>query len=176
MALSAYHHAWLSKHPERDAPWLEAKLREGFDVHHLDADHGNNDPSNLVLIETGDHMGLHGMSMKRLLISGRQAKAKKREAEKRSSKRFALGKQAYEMKTPLLTWGYIGRRLKAHGELLPDAQVKAAAERYAQITGLPWPIPGTLPREALNGMRCRDGVWSKMYGPWKPAWLAVAAE
>jgi hypothetical protein len=36
------------------------KLCDGFDVHHLDGDRTNNDPLNLVLIEHGDHMMLHG--------------------------------------------------------------------------------------------------------------------
>lgn len=35
-------------------------MLNGFDVHHLDGDHGNNDPANLVLIEHSDHMMLHG--------------------------------------------------------------------------------------------------------------------
>lgn len=33
---------------------------EGFDVHHIDGNHENNDPQNLVLIEHTDHMMLHG--------------------------------------------------------------------------------------------------------------------
>lgn len=58
--LEPYHWAWLSVHPERDEAWLRARLRDGFHVHHIDVDHGNNAPSNLVLIEAGDHFGLHG--------------------------------------------------------------------------------------------------------------------
>ncbi len=33
--------------------------REGFDVHHVDGDHENNLPDNLVLIEHRDHFMLH---------------------------------------------------------------------------------------------------------------------
>ncbi len=58
-----HHAAWLLNHPHRTAEWLEAMTREGFDIHHLDGDHENNDPDNLVLIEIGDHMRLHGMSV-----------------------------------------------------------------------------------------------------------------
>ncbi|MEN3238678.1 HNH endonuclease [Methylobacterium ajmalii] len=36
-------------------------LLDGFDVHHLDHDHANNDPANLVLIEAQDHMRVHEM-------------------------------------------------------------------------------------------------------------------
>ena len=35
-------------------------LYVGFDVPHMDGNHTNNNPSNLVLIEHGDHMMLHG--------------------------------------------------------------------------------------------------------------------
>jgi hypothetical protein len=35
-------------------------MRDGFDVHHLDGDHANNEPANLVLIEHTDHMAIHG--------------------------------------------------------------------------------------------------------------------
>lgn len=36
-------------------------LGEGFQVHHIDGDHHNNHPANLALIETIDHLRLHGM-------------------------------------------------------------------------------------------------------------------
>ena len=55
-----YHKAWLSAHLDRTEDWLKDKILEGFDIHHLDGNHANNEPSNLVLIEHGDHMMLHG--------------------------------------------------------------------------------------------------------------------
>lgn len=64
--LDAHRQAWLDAHPDRDEEWLRQMAREGFDVHHLDGDHGNNDPDNLVLIEHLDHMMLHLMKMNRL--------------------------------------------------------------------------------------------------------------
>jgi hypothetical protein len=57
--MQAHHIAWLSVHPERTEDWLSQRLSDGFDVHHLDGDHANNDPLNLVLIECGDHLMLH---------------------------------------------------------------------------------------------------------------------
>lgn len=57
--LTNYQNVWLSAHPERSSEWLIERLKDGFDIHHLDGDHENNDPSNLVLIECGDHMMLH---------------------------------------------------------------------------------------------------------------------
>lgn len=57
--LQPYHHAWLGAHPERSETWLRARLKDGFDVHHLDGDHANNDPLNLILIDSADHLMLH---------------------------------------------------------------------------------------------------------------------
>jgi hypothetical protein len=52
---------WLSAHPGRDRDWLEAKRDEGFEVHHLDGNRNNNDPTNLILIDGEDHRRLHGI-------------------------------------------------------------------------------------------------------------------
>lgn len=60
-ALKPHHLAWLETRAHRSAEWLRSRLRDGFDVHHMDGDHSNNDPANLVLIEHTDHMRLHGM-------------------------------------------------------------------------------------------------------------------
>lgn len=57
--LKSYHYAWLSEHDNRSEEWLKRQLAEGFDVHHVDGDHSNDDPANLVLIEHTDHMMLH---------------------------------------------------------------------------------------------------------------------
>jgi hypothetical protein len=74
-ALESYHLAWLSVHPERSAGWLKDKLRDGFHVHHIDGDHSNDAPINLVLIDGTDHMRLHGM---KLADGIRQWRSKKR--------------------------------------------------------------------------------------------------
>jgi len=34
--LASYHHVWLAQHPERSETWLKEKMREGFDIHHID--------------------------------------------------------------------------------------------------------------------------------------------
>src|SRR5215472_8535600 len=57
--LQTYHWAWLAAHPERSERWLRDRLADGFDVHHADGDHFNNDPDNLVLIEVTDHAKVH---------------------------------------------------------------------------------------------------------------------
>lgn len=80
MALKAHHWVWLSAHSERSAEWLAEKLKEGFDVHHLDGNHDNNDPLNLVLIEHMDHMRLHGMTGGNRLAAVRGSKAPRQSA------------------------------------------------------------------------------------------------
>ena len=73
-ALTTYHLAWLSIHFHRNEEWLASRLRDGFDVHHLDGDHGNNVPENLVLIECTDHMRIHGGGGNRLLVGTKGAR------------------------------------------------------------------------------------------------------
>ena len=34
--MDKHHVAWLERHADRDEAWRTAKLREGFDIHHLD--------------------------------------------------------------------------------------------------------------------------------------------
>lgn len=63
--LETYHWAWLTAHPERSQEWLRAKLLDGFDIHHIDGNHENDDPANLCLLEHVDHMRLHGTPMRR---------------------------------------------------------------------------------------------------------------
>lgn len=72
--LKEYHLNWLIAHPHRTQEWLADKLKDGFDIHHLDGDHSNNSKENLVLIDHSDHMYLHGMNLGTL---GRMAPKKK---------------------------------------------------------------------------------------------------
>lgn len=60
--METYHVAWLSAHPERTEDWLRRMLKDGFRIHHMDGNHFNDDPKNLVLIEAGDHMMIHNGS------------------------------------------------------------------------------------------------------------------
>lgn len=65
------------------------KLGEGFDVHHIDGDHGNNCPLNLVLIEHTDHMALHNGGFYTLgRISRTGASAERRFKKKTALKRY----------------------------------------------------------------------------------------
>lgn len=37
---------------------------DGFAIHHIDGNHDNNEPSNLLLCDASDHMHLHGMPLR----------------------------------------------------------------------------------------------------------------
>ena len=76
--LKPHHAAWLKMHPNRDAVWLRERFKDGFDVHHIDGDHSNNDGANLVLIEHLDHMRLHGAVMTEGRLGIVSKKGKKR--------------------------------------------------------------------------------------------------
>lgn len=67
MSLGQHHFAWLAAHPTRTEAWLRERLAEGFDVHHHDGNHANDDPANLILIEHLDHMRLHGSHANRMV-------------------------------------------------------------------------------------------------------------
>lgn len=54
--LKSYHHVWLACHPGRTQAWLLDRLADGFHIHHVDGDHQNDSPRNLVMMEGLDHM------------------------------------------------------------------------------------------------------------------------
>lgn len=61
--MQSYHLVWLEAHPHRTAEWLRERLADGFHVHHVDGDHSNDDPRNLILIDGADHLMLHAGSI-----------------------------------------------------------------------------------------------------------------
>ena len=58
--LEPHHAAWLSAHPERTEAWLAERIRDGFCIHHRDGNQENDDPLNVILIESKDHHLIHG--------------------------------------------------------------------------------------------------------------------
>jgi hypothetical protein len=102
MGLKSYHYAWLSVRPHRTEDWLRERLRDGFDLHHADGNHANDDPSNLVLIEASDHMRLHNRpgTLLRLL-------AKRREDSK--ARQLEIGRTAASMRASGISWDEIER-------------------------------------------------------------------
>lgn len=95
--MNRYHRVWLAAHPKRTKEWLAEKVRDGFDIHHADGDHRNDTPDNLVLIESMDHLKLHGMAPESRMAGSeaiRQAKAQReREAKERN---FVYGSFCYK--------------------------------------------------------------------------------
>jgi hypothetical protein len=48
-------------------------LEEGFQVHHINGDHSDNAPENLVLIEALDHLRMHGIFGLKIFSSKRMS-------------------------------------------------------------------------------------------------------
>jgi len=131
--LSKHHEVWLKDHPEYDEWWLSQAISAGFDVHHLDEDHDNNDPYNLVLIEKKDHSKLHG----RTQACGDKARNRWENAKER----IKLGESAYNIR---LEEGYTWRKI---AEMLgyydgdQGTLVLNIASYYAKHNKKTWPIP-----------------------------------
>lgn len=117
--LQSYHRVWLSSHPDRGEAWLRDMLVEGFDVHHMDGNHANDDPTNLVLIEHADHMRLHGMTG-----TGRLRTVAQRGPRPST---LAIGEEAYSKRLAGETWRRIGR------------VGMSSAKVFAKSAGLSWP-------------------------------------
>jgi hypothetical protein len=116
-------------------------LSEGFDLHHIDGNHANNDPLNLVLIYHPDHMMLHGRDVRTLGIRRLQGDRDQRK------QRLALGKQIYEERVRSrevwrVLWGALGDEAAASRD---DAMRRAyeVARAYAFHAQKPWPIPAS---------------------------------
>lgn len=123
--MEEHHRAWLEKHGA-EPEWLSNALNNGFDIHHIDGDHDNNEPSNLVLIYCADHMSLHGGGLKRLVLSGR----KWIDRDEYEAKAISEGKEIYERREAGEPWVSISVDFK-------NAANKA--EKYAKFTGLCYP-------------------------------------
>lgn len=127
-----YHKVWLENHPERDEEWLMTALNAGFDIHHLDGNHENDEFRNLVLVEHSDHMRMHDNPS--FGVRG--------DWESRT-KKINLGKDAYSLRETGLGWkeveeqvGYVGNMKYGHGSYAINA-----AKAYAKYHKKTWPIP-----------------------------------
>ena len=130
--MEIYHKVWLRSHPERDEAWLIERLRDGFDIHHMDGNHQNNEPSNLVLIESRDHMRLHGCDrLRKLALSSEQKAAvcqEVYEAAKRITSRSDISKRDQ-------SWEAISVELGCS-----SATARRRAQIHADRNGLSWPL------------------------------------
>ena len=130
--LLPHHSAWLSAHPERSEEWLRDRCRDGFDIHHIDGNHGNNDPANLVLIEHRDHMMLH--AGQRLKGRAHAANIKDRLKMRPS----AIGRTCYEMRSMGYRWTDVAFLVGIDGEGA-GAKATSRAQKYAEANGLSLP-------------------------------------
>jgi len=141
--LPEHHQKWLERHPERSETWLRERIRDGFDVHHIDGDHANNAPENLVLIDHGDHMRLHDLRFD-------MAKA----LANRQARTLADQEDAgviYELRRSGVCYSEIDKLTHIRGASNRRRMLRAnvLAWRYAKDNGLPynaaWNIPGFSP-------------------------------
>lgn len=123
-----YHYAWLSDHPERSEEWLRDRLREGFHVHHLNGDHDDNHPENLVLLEGSDHMMLHTGGKRTKLGRMRTPQARLQE------KLPYVGPSVFKMRKKGLSWAQIVKETE-----IPESKVKRDVEQHAKEKGLAVP-------------------------------------
>lgn len=127
--MQPYHQAWLDAHPERDEAWLRRQLADGFDVHHMDGDHSNNDPGNLVLIEAADHMRLH---------SGGRGCLRSLRPPQNGGRRPSDGaneEMAYLLRCSGMTWREIG-----HNMGTTKTTALQRAKKHALASGESWPV------------------------------------
>lgn len=121
--MEPHHKAWLSR-TKVDPSFLSEALRNGFDVHHLDGDHQNNDPENLMLIYTDDHFLLHNAKK----FTGRSGGVWMTQEELDNAK-MTKGQRAYEDRQGGKVWKEID---------IPNAL--GSAKFYAQRNDKPWPV------------------------------------
>lgn len=129
--------AWLSVHPDRSFKWLKERIADGFEIHHCDRNHSNDDPDNLILIDKIDHKRLHG---KRGIVQ-----------YGRPLNNPMAGKQAYTLKAFGLSWRDIAVQLGAGN----TSFYQLIAKEYAEAFSKKWPLGG--PRKgSTKGMRYRN--------------------
>lgn len=116
-------------HPERTAWWLIDHIRDGFDIHHVDGNHANNDPQNLALIEHRDHMCLHGSPSLRRDAKALAAREQEADTIKDAYTRY---RNAGPGGT---TWKDVVTELNYLNSNLPSR-----AHEWAIRNGMPWPI------------------------------------
>jgi hypothetical protein len=87
--LESYHLVWLADHPNRTVEWLRRMMADGFHIHHIDGDHSNDNPMNLVLIEGADHLMLHNGKKRPVTVLGTKPKLPRTESLRRKQERIA---------------------------------------------------------------------------------------
>jgi len=125
--MEKHHEAWLSIHPEWSAKDLYDAISMGFDIHHEDGDHSNNDPSNLLLVEHQDHMRLHGsVPLNQKLERGKLAQ------------KIEKGRSCYELREYGMYWWQVAMRV--YNDRNKSTAASNAAKKYAEYHNMTWPV------------------------------------
>ena len=132
--MKEHHKAYLSKQNMTEAFFKEA-LYNGFDIHHIDGDHDNNEPDNLIMIYSSDHMLLHGVKKFKGRGNGVWMSQEEIDALKATQ-----GETAYKLRLTGLMWKQIDEQL--------GKSTMHLAKFYAQHNNLEWPIK--LSKEAAD--------------------------
>jgi hypothetical protein len=133
--MKEYHRVWLEHNPHRTEDWLKDKLRDGFTIHHIDGNHDNNSPNNLVLVTWADHTMIHN-GKKRMIQTGRRIGPRKpTPARPPSEKALAIGESAYKSRAMGHQWCNCGV-----WDGMTDRQALAYAQTYAIHNAMIWPL------------------------------------
>lgn len=136
-----HHLAWLEANPHRSAEWLKDRLRDGFHVHHIDCDHGNNDPENLLLLDGVDHMRLHALPIGQELKKLARLRMMVSNPEPRDTLIWRVGCVAYILRRN----GWCGHAIslflyRVSGEGYRRVTVVGPMKSFAKEERLEWPI------------------------------------
>ena len=134
--MNKHQKTWLKANPHRSAIWLREKLTDGFDIHHLDGNHDNDDPLNLLLIEVMDHMRLHDLPLQR--ISAAKIIPDKKKIRDESDDAIGLRRGAFTPKAikEHLYWYFQDNRTRKQYFVGRDsAELRKKIEIYNKLKG-----------------------------------------
>lgn len=161
--MQPYHYAWLSNHPERSEEWLKERLKDGFDVHHMDGDRTNNDPLNLCLVEHLDHMRLHNNPLANRLEAAKAARVvnRQRRGAYGFESRDEIGAKLYQCRLKPMAWrdAFIelcGKPDDPHFNI--HATAIRLAKEHALRNELPWPIDVAPFKTSEDAAQRRDQI------------------
>lgn len=135
MGNSPHHAAWLRRNTHRDAEWLQRMIDDGFEVHHLNEDEHNNDPTNVVLLDMGDHALLHGVTLAPSVFYERKQGAALRR-QRQSEFARTRGALAYQLRAEGRFWAHIAAETG-----FDESLIASATKEYAHAMKLKWPLP-----------------------------------
>lgn len=125
-----HHEVWLSTHPRRTKQWLEERLEDGFDIHHIDGDHGNNSPDNLILLEHQDHMNIHGLNFCRIEAGEIRKKNLAKEYERQNELGYRSGHFHKKTIKGKKYWYFFDNQTKRAIYIAPEGELDPKFDAY----------------------------------------------